>query len=168
MKPHAAAVWRDRPRVVAAAYHEAGHAVAALEHGHRLVRATVVPNEDEGYVGRVTSPGLPPGMLRSVLGWWPSTAVRVRAEEVLLVTAAGGHAPAAFLGVGADDPRGVDSRAMDDLQNFDLAVGLEQDDEGRAHALLQLVELRAAAFVPDELNWVLIEGVAMALSPGAF
>jgi hypothetical protein len=140
----------------AVAYHEAGHVVAALAYrrGIRRQGATIVPDA-EGAVGSVS-------MLKHIPGD-PSVdahtgKMRLRIEEVVLVSLAGGAAQRKHR------PSSVRSyRARSDYDSAaDLLIRIVGDVR-ELEAYFRWLMVRAENFVANPIHWLQIEAVAKAL-----
>jgi hypothetical protein len=133
----------------AAAYHEAGHAVAADRHGIEVRSITIVPTPD--YVGRTTQ-HVPRSFFRKVEY---GTISRAEIEAQLLVSYAGPEAEKRFAG------RYNRLGARPDFESVRLLLSHSADSPEEAKAWATLQRIRACAFVKSA--WKDIETVALAL-----
>jgi hypothetical protein len=80
------------------AYHEAGHAVAAVVYGQSFRYLTIRPDKEEGTLGHVTYPGLSKGLRESLEFRKPTDKQRMDMERHVITSFAGGQAQARLRG----------------------------------------------------------------------
>jgi hypothetical protein len=140
-----------RSKLEAVAYHEAGHAVAALELGHQIGSVSISPAAES--LGRVQFKPPPE--------WFaPDIEINERhrlfIEEEILIDLAGDAAWRRFMG----RSNRIGSRS-DDHSAVDLASYLYDGDVLRTY--MAYMWQRASAFVARERHWIQIEALAKAL-----
>lgn len=142
-------------QLIATAYHEAGHAVAAHFLELPLRRATIVPNEEEGTAGHVLYRPLPQRLREALAYGRPTPAQRVRAENQVISAFAGPIAERRYYG-----RRNLVGASSDYQQIADFLFALSaSDDEVTAYA--NWLEQRAISLI--ETRWRAVEAVATAL-----
>jgi hypothetical protein len=147
---------RNPREVEATAWHEAGHAVAAvfLPTVPKVRRVTIVPDEKAGSLGH-TLHWYTEAFWRNLDegGWSPRTQVRMHEEIIMLL--AGGFAEKRKTG----RANHVGARS-DYAKAADLVLGASAD-ERTAHAMLRWLRCTAESLV--EVHWKQIGAVAAAL-----
>jgi hypothetical protein len=140
-------------KLQATAYHEAGHAVAAIHHYVKLHKVTIVPTADGSASGHIIT-----GTLHH-FDPEPNTSAKARdeAERLMIMLLAGGVAESRFRGrhnwVGA-------KRDMHTVTNMSLDFYLHPEVN---YAYRQFVLERARAFVAEPTFWKEITDLAEAL-----
>ncbi len=145
---------QTRIRLLATAYHEAGHAVADWRHGFKVKRATVVPKNDA--LGSVSS--VSRLHFRTLEYTNPSGARIGRYHEMIVSLLAGRAAQRRF------KPQSIRScQASSDLRGvMEILTRLHGYDDEQKHAFRYL-EARARKLVSHPQNWRMIQDVAKAL-----
>jgi hypothetical protein len=90
----------DSDSAEATAYHEAGHAVAALLLGRRFKYASIIPNPDDATLSHVRFYGLPKA-IDPELGLSPK--MRIRFENDIIIDLAGSEAQHRYSGFPRDE-----------------------------------------------------------------
>ncbi len=141
------------PDDAASAYHQAGHAVAALRFHFAVDLVTIVPDADTGSLGMCRSaPGLPPGFR---LDAWLGDESRRILHEWAIVLLAGAAAATIGVGVSANQDAETDFHNAVDL--LDYVSG----DPDKTRWLVEEASKRTDALL--RASWPDIEGVAHAL-----
>jgi hypothetical protein len=147
----------------ATAYHEAGHAVAAMAYGKGIRRqgATIVPDPKRGAAGTVYMlkhiPG-DPSVGGAYRGDSLTGRMRLRIEEDIIVSLAGLVAQRCFRPSSVRSHHGrSDHEAALDLLTY--IVG----DERELKAYWRLLRVRTENFVRSPPRWMQIEAIAKAL-----
>lgn len=146
---------RERKRLEAIAYHEAGHAVAAFTQGVRFARVSIVPDESAETLGYV---------LHTAHRWitedetyTPSPVIRARIEARIIVVLAGQNAEFRF--TGRHNPRHAQS---DYTGAFDLAM-LVVRSEREFDAYFKWMAVRTSMLFDSPWNWAAVEALAATL-----
>lgn len=152
MMPKPTKAERERRRLEATAYHEAGHVVACLELGRAFRSVTILPGD--GYLGCVHYRPWPKSIKET--GYADGRTERWL-ERQALIALAGPAAEARF--VGRYDHRAA-GRDYDHL--LDIALSL-YGDEDVASKYWAFIRARAKQFVKHPHHWIQIEVLAAEL-----
>lgn len=138
---------------IATAYHEAGHAVAAVLLGLQLVRVSIAPTPERGSVGHTEVKPL-----RRVLptGGEASPHQRFNADVILMMTIAGRVAESHFVG----EDRKPD---YDDLERINELFGQLCLTDREADAYQHWITIRVKTKLVNNLNWRGVVALAEAL-----
>lgn len=139
------------------AYHEAGHAIAAIRFGKPIVKVSIVTSVDTNNFGHVEFRPMPPAMAEALENGSASLRVCDWIEKEAIVYFAGGIAEATFKGHKKNLGTWGDHHGLVDL------VGRICGSIEETEALAKLLFIRAKQFVTAPHNWPIIEHFAKTL-----
>jgi ATP-dependent Zn protease len=139
------------------AYHEAGHAAAAIWHGRALRRVTIVPDKEEGSLGHVARRKRRRQSFDPENQTLDDARYQTRLIRGILIALAGPAAEERF--TGRPNPHG----AGGDMEYVvELACRACPDDNERMH-FVGWLKVRTRRFVARPPVWIGIEAIAGAL-----
>ncbi len=139
-------------KLMATAYHEAGHAVVGYDLRQRLRKVSIIPNETSA--GRCAFAGFGPKFNPEADVSW---RVRTRLERSIIVSLAGPEAERVFRG-----RRNNVGAAGDFSDAVDYASYLVSTDE-ELETYVAWLQVRAKLAVENEIAWARISGLVEAL-----
>jgi hypothetical protein len=147
---------KNKTKLAAVAYHEAGHAVAHCCFHVPFRKATIVPSED--YLGMVEGKRLGPKLTERFSIGYPTPRDRDRVESVVMCLFAGTIAEHRFTGRWSH--RGA---RTDDANATDLLLNLAGGNGDEIPLYAKWLRHRASVAILSPVYWPVVEAVAQEL-----